>query len=114
MVASLVQMAGAPMAIIEGTRVVKLKCRMELREVRPGRLNEQMEAVGHPHIAEEADIICLKRTLQQIQEREPILIVLENLSLVIAAASDVICSGKLYSQWSRHASQRIIADKKSR
>jgi hypothetical protein len=96
-VSPLVEMAGPPMALVKGARIAYVEMPHELGEIRPERLDKQMEVVGHQHVAKEPDIMYLEGSIQQLKEREPVSIIfIDRASLVSPAGNMIVCSGKLY------------------
>ncbi|MCG6536683.1 MAG: hypothetical protein L7F78_18740, partial [Syntrophales bacterium LBB04] len=90
LVSSLVEMTGSLMPLIEIGRVGDAEMTHEILQVRPGRLYDQMEVVGHEHKGKKMDVIDFKRTGEKLQEFLPVVIRKEDILPPIAPAGDVI------------------------
>ena len=101
--APLEQMPDPMMASIRGLRIPPVELAHPLREIRPGRLDQQMVVIVHQTIGTAAPAEAIDDMGQECQEYAPVLVIGGDVLPGIAATRDMIHrTGKFNTQRTGH------------
>lgn len=103
-VAALKEVADPGMAAVEGLRVDTVQVAHAAREVRHGRLGEQVVVVSQQAVGEDAPVVALLDLGHRLAEAAAVGVVAEDEPALVPACHDVIDAVlDLEPQWARHA-----------